>query len=201
MKNLPIDERGYPVPWFVEWINGKPEFRAMDGNKFLRAVRYKRCWICGDALGRYLTFVAGPMCGINQTSAEPPSHLECARYSALNCPFLNNPDAIRRIDEQMPMMNDETPGFHLMRNPGVAMLWTCRDYAVFDDGKGKPLIHMGEPSSVEWYAKGIAATREQVLASIDSGMPALMAIARTEPGAVQELQEARARFEKYLPLT
>ena len=32
---LPVDERGYPVPWFVAWIDGKPEFRCADPAKFL----------------------------------------------------------------------------------------------------------------------------------------------------------------------
>jgi len=199
LKSLPVDERGYPVPWFVDWIDGKPEFRAMSPEKWVRAVRFKRCWVCGDALGRFLTFVAGPMCGINRTSAEPPSHYECGKWSARNCPFLNNPEAIRRIDEQVPVMNENTAGFSLGRNPGVTMLWTTKDYSVFDDGKGKPLIFMGEPTMVEWYAEGQPATRTQVLASIDSGIPALMALARTEEGGIKALQEARERFEKFLP--
>ena len=35
---LPVDERGYPVPWFVAWRDGKPEFRAME---FLYRVRVR----------------------------------------------------------------------------------------------------------------------------------------------------------------
>src|SRR5580692_7475343 len=91
MTALPIDERGYPVPWFVDWIDGKPEFRAMDPRKFVRAIKEKLCWVCGQRLGVNVCFVAGPMCGINRTSSEPPSHRECAVWSAQNCPFLNNP--------------------------------------------------------------------------------------------------------------
>ena len=26
---LPIDDRGYPVPWFVHWVDGKPDFRLV----------------------------------------------------------------------------------------------------------------------------------------------------------------------------
>jgi hypothetical protein len=97
MRHLPIDERGYPVPWFVAWLpDGKPEFRAMDRTKWFRAIREKLCWVCGGKLGVNVCFVAGPMCGINRTSSEPPSHLECARYSSRNCPFLNNPRMVRR---------------------------------------------------------------------------------------------------------
>ena len=38
MTGLPIDERGYVVPWFVAWVNKKAEFRAIDGENFLHAI-------------------------------------------------------------------------------------------------------------------------------------------------------------------
>jgi hypothetical protein len=195
MQSLPVDERGYVVPWFVDWIDGKPEFRAMDGSKWVRAIREKLCWVCGGRLGRYMTFVAGPMCGINRTSSEPPNHLECAEWSARNCPFLNNPDQVRRVDEQVPGDGKCVGGFAITRNPGVTMLWTCKDYSVFDDGRGGKLVNMGEPEHVEWYAYGKPATRDQVLASINSGFPALAAVAMQEKGAMEFLTAARSKFE------
>src|SRR6267378_1368837 len=200
MQSLPIDERGYTVPWFVDWIGVKPEFRAMDPKKWIRAVKEKLCWTCGERLGRWMVFVAGPMCGINRTSSEPPSHLECARYSARNCPFLNNPEAIRRVDEVIGADMSNAPGFALTRNPGVTMLWITNSFSVFGDGKGKPLLHMGEPDGgVEWYRAGKIATREEVLESVNSGLPALVAIAQQQDGALKYLDECRQRFERYLP--
>lgn len=199
MKTLPIDDRGYVVPWFVAWHDGKPEFRAMDGEKWVRAVRGKLCWVCGERLGRWMTFVAGPMCGINRTSSEPPSHLECAQWSARNCPFLNNPDAIRREDEECNPLSKCIGGVGIQRNPGVAMLWTTNTYHVFDDGRGGRLLQMGAPTAVEWYAHGKPATREKVLASIESGFPALAEMALKQAGAMEYLNECRAKFEKYLP--
>ena len=200
MNGLPIDERGFPVPWFVGWIDGKPEFRAMDPEKFLVAIKYKRCWVCGERLGRWMTFVAGPMCGINRTSSEPPCHSECARWSARNCPFLNDSHAIRRVDEKLGSDMSNVAGFAITRNPGVTMLWTTDTYSVFNDGRGKPLITFGNPTGgVEWYAEGKSATREQVLASIESGLPALAAVAQQQDGAMKHLLECRERFEQYIP--
>lgn len=200
MKYLPVDERGYPVPWFVDWADGKPEFRAMNPRKWIHAVRFKRCWVCGEALGRYLCFVAGPMCGISRTTSEPPTHLDCGRWSARNCPFLNNPDAIRRVDETVSAATEEnSAGFALMRNPGVTMLYIAKDYSLFDDGKGKPLIHMGELDSIEWYAEGRNATRAEVMHSIESGFPALFSLAMQQDGAVKVLNEQREHFQKHLP--
>lgn len=203
LKLLPVDDRGYPVPWFVAWQNGKPEFRAMDGKKFVRAVRERRCWVCGQTLGRYVAFVAGPMCGINRTSAEPPAHLECAEWSARNCPFLSRPHMVRREDE---LINNDTlaargAGIPLARNPGVAMVWVTRSYRVFQDPAGKPLLAMGSPEHVIWYAQGRLATRAEVLASVESGFPALYEVARqeAEKGALVQLEAMRAAFERLLP--
>jgi LAGLIDADG-like domain len=84
LKKLPV-YRGYPVPWFVDWIGDVPEFRAMDGDKWHLAINNKLCWVCGEQLGRFMTFVVGPMCGINRTTSEPPCHLECAQWSVRNC--------------------------------------------------------------------------------------------------------------------
>lgn len=204
MLDLPIDERGYPVPWFVDWIDGKPEFRAMDPSKFNRAIRDRLCWVCGGKLGIYLTFVAGPMCGINRTSSEPPCHHECAAWSAKNCPFLVNPGQVRRPIESHNL-SESAAGFGLSRNPGVAMLWTTRVYDIFKTGsdggqKGTGyLIQMGEPDTVEWFREGRIATRAEVVESIESGYPALMAMAASQEGAVTHLTKQRQRFEKWLP--
>lgn len=206
LQRLPVDDRGYPVPWFVAWVDGKPEFRAMDGAKWLLAVRERRCWVCGDRLGAYMTFVIGPMCGINRTTAEPGCHLDCAEWSARNCPFLSRPQMVRREDDFLnnEHLVEESAGTAITRNPGVALLWTTKQFHVFNDGQGKPLIHLGDPTAVRWYAEGRPATRAEVLQSVDSGFPALLSIAEEQDrkegcGAVKALQQYRARFEQFLP--
>jgi hypothetical protein len=205
MRDLPVDARGYPVPWFVAWLDGKPEFRAMDPEKFVAAIKRKLCWVCGEKLGVHVCFVAGPMCGINRTSSEPPSHIECARWSAKNCPFLINPRMVRREDEVVDnaKLREQSAGLALTRNPGVAMLWITRTFEVFDagraNGKSGFLIQMGEPESVEWWAEGRLATRDDVNASICSGLPNLEAIAGQEVGGLEALERYKERFQKWLP--
>jgi len=98
MQHLPIDKRGYPVPWFVEWIKGEPEFRAMDPRRLVKAINQRLCWTCGKLLFQEEVFVIGPMCAVNRISSEPPSHRECALYAATNCPFLSKPQMVRRKD-------------------------------------------------------------------------------------------------------
>ena len=197
---LPRDERGYPVPWFVAWVEGKPEFRAMDGRKWSAAIRDKLCWICGTPLNpKQHVFVIGPMCAVNKTSSEPPCHEECAVFSAKACPFLSKPKAVRR-EANMPEGSCEPAGFGIDRNPGVTLLWYCKGYEVFDDGRGGKLIGLPNPSQVRWWREGRTATREEIMESINTGLPILRSVAEKEGrSALQELQWATDRALKFVP--
>lgn len=123
IANLKRDRRGYPIPRFIDRsadIDGEPDFRIMDGRYLRGCLRLKACWICGEKLGRYMTFPIGPMCAINRNIAEPPSHLECCEYSAKVCPFLAVP-AMRRIEKDKPEAA-WVSGEMISRNPGVIPL-------------------------------------------------------------------------------
>ena len=188
MQDLPIDpQKHIPVPWFVQWIDGKPDFRIMDGAKWRRAVREKLCWVCGRQLGAYLVFAIGPMCAINRTTSEPPCHLECARWSAMNCPFLSRPHMHRRDGGLPEEAEDTIGGVGIKRNPGVSLLWITRTYTVWRPEGGGHLIEVGPPVDVEWYAEGRKATREEVMESIRTGLPLLEEIAQQEKGGLEAL--------------
>lgn len=187
MAQLPVDKHGRPVPWFVAWIDGAPDFRVIGPGKIMDAVGFSRCWVCGHHLGRYGSFVIGPMCAVNRVSAEPPSHHECATYSARACPFLTTP-AMRRRDVPEQLGTVDPAGIMIARNPGVALVWTSRTWKRWFAPNGA-LFNIGEPTSVQWYANGREATRAEVLASIDSGLPTLRAIAELEgPDAIAALE-------------
>jgi hypothetical protein len=171
LRYRPVSETGFPVPWFVDWINGKPDFRVMDAAKWSQAVRQDLCWLCGQTLGRFKVFTAGPMCAVNRTSAEPPSHRECATYAVQACPFLARP-RMRRNSADLPPDHLEPGGIMLDRNPGVALLWITHDYRVIGT-HGGPIIKMGEPIELVAYAEGRPATRAELDASIMSGLPLL----------------------------
>lgn len=185
IKTLPIDERGYPVPWFVSWVDGKPEFRVVDGRKMLLAVRQRRCWVCGEPLGKFMTFVIGPMCAINRISGEPPSHRECAMFSAKACPFLTRPHMARR-EANLPEGSRMNPN-GIPRNPGVALVWTTLRYTVMQE-PDQILFKVGEPTSIVCFAEGRVATKEEVFRSITSGLPILTKAAALDgDGALEEL--------------
>lgn len=182
MRGLPIDARGYPVPWFVLWQDekgepcerghGTPEFRMQHPNAVAVAHNKRKCWVCGDRIGKFMAFTVGSMCAVNRVSGEPPSHLDCADWAARACPFLSRPHA-RRREAGMPE-GVVAPGISIRRNPGVALVWATSSYRLRklpDDGG--VLFDMSPPHETRWYCEGRPATRPEILESIETGMPAL----------------------------
>lgn len=214
IKLLPRDRRGYPVPWFVAWIDGEPRFEVMDGHRLQQALRDQRCWVCGGFMrAGDRAFVIGPMCSVNRTSAEPPSHLECAVYSAKHCPFLTNPKQTRLIDvPRIAAAHEEAgvvdpAGSMIRRNPGVALVWVTergRYHAFPDPGAATAspgvLFNVGEPVAAHWYAQGRAATRAEVMDSIESGFPLLADMAKQDGAeAVIQLYAMREAALEFVP--
>lgn len=256
LSKLPVDERGYPIPWFVSWldeslvslrdlppgavfkyggrlghkyqlleINGdravfvnldnstrgetvhvehavlktKPEFRLMDRKKLYQAVADNLCWVCGQVLGVHKTFVVGPMCTVNRVSSEPPSHHECATWSVKGCPFLTKPEMVRRQHDDLVEKTGATAaGVMVERNPGVTALWTVKDNFKLSVCSTGLLFEMGEPTCVEWYARGCLATRAEVEASVQAGLPAFKTLVDGDDD--QKLfDEYVARAKAYLP--
>lgn len=170
MRHLPVSDEGYPVPYFVKWIDGKPEFRAFDGDKMVVCVKQRRCWLCGKPMGRYLCFPIGPMCSVTRCISEPASHYECAKYGVMACPFLTQP-RMRRNEKDMPE-GGTIAGIGIMRNPGVIALWITRSYSIIRHGGGI-LFKIGDPERIEYWAEGRKATHDEIMHSIDTGLPIL----------------------------
>lgn len=207
VRALPVDARGYPVPWFVAWLDaegratqrgrGTPDFRVASPVAKMTAITSNLCWICGQKRTALSAFLIGPMCAINRVSSEPPSHITCADFAARACPFLVKP-SMRRREANMPEGWVDPAGVMVTRNPGVALLWATTTFTLFDDGSGGTLFELGEPERVCWYAEGRIATRAEVNHSIRTGLP-LLASEAQGPVELMELQAATERSLKYLP--
>lgn len=206
LRARPVDERGFLVPWFVAIVDGKPDHRVVDTDKMAPAIKHRLCWLCGEPLGRFGTFIIGPMCLVSLNVSEPPSHQDCARFAVQACPFLTQPKAERR--EGLPDQVKPPAGFGFSRNPGVTVLCATRTWQPFraprvGGGKQGLLWRIDEPLiGVEWWARGREATRAEAQESLESGFPKLLQVAELqdqhEPGAGavaffhQRLAQARA---------
>lgn len=188
---LPIDERGYPVPYFVQWMDevgnptkrgsGKPDFRVADSRKVYECIMHGKCWVCGQNIGRKATFVVGPMCVINRGTSEPPSHYACAIWSMKACPFLLNPSA-RRRDVNLPDGVINPPGEFNPRNPGVMAAYTSRTWLPKPVSNGI-MLGIGEPENVEWWTQGRMATKDEAANALEEGYKVLQSVCNDEEEA------------------
>lgn len=198
---LPRDDRGYPVPAFVQWRDGKPDFRLFRVEFLKQCLNDDLCWVCGQKFpGRVRTFAIGPMCCINRTTAEPPSHLTCAQYSAAVCPFLVLPRMHRLPTDDIP--DKQNAGVMVPGNPGMCVLWSCYTYHVWRPDPSKPgvLLTVGDPVAVNWMTEGRPATRKEAQIAMTAGLDRLMPSAKAEgQKAVDELQKMFMRAVAILP--
>ena len=82
----------------------------------------------------------------------------------------------------------------IKRNPVVTLLWMTRAWRPFRVENGL-LFRVGEPFEIEFWAKSRKATIEEVLHSINTGMPLLEAVAQKDgPGAIAALRAQADTF-------
>ena len=56
MRRLPVSPRGFPVPWFVAWLGGVPDFRCIGLGKLVKTIHQHCCWLCDEPLGFWQTY-------------------------------------------------------------------------------------------------------------------------------------------------
>jgi len=106
---------------------------------------------------------------------------------------------MRRNEKDLADGAPHPVGGMIDRNPGVALVWTTSTFEVMRVAGGG-LFRVGPPDAVQWFAEGREATRAEVMASIESGLPYLRAEAeKGGPEAFRELDRLSARAMHFLP--
>lgn len=158
MQHLPEDSRGYPIPWFVAWYDGKPDFRVVDTKKIKTAVYEHLCWICGGKITKEFVFVKPASALSDRMALEPASHRDCAQWAVRACPFMLSPKAQYR-----PTRDDAVPVDGVERkNPGMFMLWATHTFRPFGPSGGGLAIELGQPHDVLYYTEGRTARPDEI---------------------------------------
>jgi len=122
---------------------------------------------------------------VNTVSAEPPSHIECAKFAVRGCPFLTIPTAKYR-EAKRPEEYTANPGMQT-HNPEVSALWTCDEWhpvkALHPDGTPGVLVEFGDAKTVSYWREGREATPREVRAAFFAGVARLQAAADQDGGS------------------
>jgi hypothetical protein len=123
LAHLKIDKRGYPVPFFVPWNNGEPDFRYMDAQRLYMIIDNKLCHICGKKLHKdYCYFISGPIGYQNRISSDAGMHRICAEFSLKACPHLYLQKAERRENDEVGKLINSKPSPIIKEKPSTLLL-------------------------------------------------------------------------------
>lgn len=150
LSHLKIDERGYPIPYFVSFINGKTEFRFIDQQRLEMIISRKVCHICGKKLlaGAFY-FIAGPVGLKNRISTDAAMHRVCAEFSLRACPHLYLKKADRRDNDTLGKIISSHETAIIMDKPNELYLVKCDKYTRIVEDQ-RPFIRY-RPVSWEKY--------------------------------------------------
>lgn len=199
VASLPVDERGFPVPWFVAWFDGRPDFRVVHTPRYGEAWTEERCWVCGQRLGSYRAWVMGPVSVIEGATPEPPAHVDCGQFAARHCPFLANPQ-MRRSARELPA-HGPAAGVTTSSASAVTAVWVTK-------GRGAQpvraphgvMFRLSDPVRVEWYLAGRPAQAHEVCGGLELGLPILREAAERQGGvALADLQRRLDGAKRWLP--
>lgn len=149
LSHLKIDSRGYPIPYFVSEINGKPEFRFIKPERLEMIIEKKLCHICGKKLPTdFFYFISGPVGLQNRVSTDAAMHRLCAEFSLRACPHLYLQKADRRDNDELAETIDKSQAI-LLDKPDTMFLVKCDKFKRIDEG-GRMYIRY-RPVATEKY--------------------------------------------------
>jgi hypothetical protein len=85
-----------------------------------------------------------------------------------------------------------------MRNPGVVAVWVTKSFKLRKVDPHSFLFKIGDPITIDWYAEGRLATHEEIMHSINTGLPLLEKMA-AEEGGTQQLKRAINKAMELIP--
>jgi len=138
LKHLKVDKRGYPIPFFVPWKNGQPDFMYQDAEKQKLTTEKHLCHICGKKLHKdYHYFISGIHGLTNQVASDAAMHRECAEYSLQVCPHMLYQKAERQTSGDVLI-----PDIHAKEKPEKLYLIKSSKYRTkFYPEYGQIIIH------------------------------------------------------------
>jgi hypothetical protein len=132
LQHLRRDDRGYPIPYFVTWIDDKPDFRLLSLSRQRECVDKGLCDVCGKKLFKEsYYFITGPVGLQNRIQSHTPMHKECAEFTLIACPHIFLEKAERRQTGDIYHKASEKNPVGIMEKPDALFLIRSKSYKTF----------------------------------------------------------------------
>ncbi len=152
LAHLKVDHRGYPIPFFVSYQNGVPEFRFLNITKQHFILENKLCGICGKKLNKdYSYVISGPKGYENKISSDSAMHRVCAEFSLQACPHLYLEKAERRTNDDLGKAIAAKPSIVIMDKPEKLFLIKISKFRLEDHGGQKFVVYSNAVSVEEYH--------------------------------------------------
>ncbi|GLH30150.1 hypothetical protein WSS15_28000 [Acetobacter pasteurianus] len=189
MLNLRRLNSGLPIPKFATWEGDKPNLTVMNRDFFGTALRNKLCWICGQKMGRFASFVGGPKSTASKCFVEPPMHRDCAEFAMQVCPYLvtgNNErkNKLTPLEEKQHRSAGTDPD-----NPIIFGMSISNDWHFIS---GENCFFLKNVAEVIWWKHGKLASSKEAEKAVLEGEQAVQAAMKE----MQSLTRSR-RLKKY----
>lgn len=150
----PRAANGFPIPYLVVIVDGRPDFRISDPDKWLECNLHKLCALCGQPLKKRGWFVGGPLCHENRIFLDPPMHRDCAEYALKVCPYLAMPRGHFSNVEKRPAPLPITVSQMVAPERPERFMLACTDEWKLAVGNNDPFIVASPWTEVHWYRHG-----------------------------------------------
>jgi hypothetical protein len=134
LQHLKIDGRGYPIPYFVPYVDGKPNFRFTSHIKIWKCVEENLCGICGKKLYKDYSYIITGVIGMgNRVSSDAAMHRVCAEFALVSCPHMFYEKAERKENKPgiQPYLITDKVGEVMLVRCKTKFKWRMKDECIF----------------------------------------------------------------------
>ena len=157
LAHLPVDKRGYPIPYFVPIVDGEAEFKYGDPHKVDICLKYNKCWVCGRKIKLPAYVITGPVGRKNNVVSDLPMHERCARYSLIICPHMYIEKTKRFTDD-----DEGNDMLHVHGKPSEIYLIRIDKFKVIRAPSTQKVIRFREVTSEKYIYKNNMLTKENI---------------------------------------
>lgn len=142
LQKRPVGRDGKIIPWYAGDDPDSFDMGKTFPGRIQESIDHRSCFMCGDELGEYQSFMLTPEMTISRFSFDAPAH----------------PNCVELIVHQRWDFD------------GICAIWTSKNPIAVCNPIGPivaPGFYIGDPTAVTWYNRLGKASRQEIIDELD----------------------------------